>query len=316
MRIVVIGATGHIGSWLVPRLVDEGHDVVAVSRGSRQPYRSSPAWEAVHDVVIDRDTEEAAGTFGKRIAALDGEVVVDLICFEVESARHLVAALDGKVQHFLHCGTLWVHGIPRTRPYDESAPREPFGDYGIKKAAIETFLLEAAVSGFPVSILHPGHITGPGWMPINPAGHLTPRVFEQLANGETVVLPDDGEATLQHVHADDVAQTFDLVIAHRDRALGESFHVAAREPVTLRNYATEAASWFGRNANLEFLPRDEWAKTVSEYEASLTLDHIIHSPFASIEKARTRLGFEPRYTAVAAAHEAVTWMIDAGRIRI
>ena len=32
-RVVVIGATGHIGTYLVPRLVMAGHDVVAVSRG-------------------------------------------------------------------------------------------------------------------------------------------------------------------------------------------------------------------------------------------------------------------------------------------
>ena len=35
-RIVVIGATGHIGTYLVPRLVDGGHEVIAVSRGTRR----------------------------------------------------------------------------------------------------------------------------------------------------------------------------------------------------------------------------------------------------------------------------------------
>jgi nucleoside-diphosphate-sugar epimerase len=35
MRIVVIGGTGHIGSFLVPRLVRAGHEVVNISRGTR-----------------------------------------------------------------------------------------------------------------------------------------------------------------------------------------------------------------------------------------------------------------------------------------
>ena len=43
-RVVVIGATGHIGTYLVPRLVDGGHEVIAVSRGSRGPYRDGPQW--------------------------------------------------------------------------------------------------------------------------------------------------------------------------------------------------------------------------------------------------------------------------------
>src|SRR5690242_20696256 len=80
-RVVVIGATGHIGTYLVPRLVDAGHEVTAVSRGTRGPYRASPQWAAVTTVTADREAEDAAGTFGMRIAALRADAVIDLICF-------------------------------------------------------------------------------------------------------------------------------------------------------------------------------------------------------------------------------------------
>jgi len=308
LRTVVIGATGHIGTWLVPRLVNEGHEVVAVSRGTRRPYHHSPEWQSVEHVILDRSGAEGDGSFGRAIANLRGDAVIDLICFDLDSARHLVDALRDRIEIFVHCGTLWVHGVPRERPYDESAPREPFGQYGIRKAEIERFLLDAATEGFPASVLHPGHITGPGWVPINPAGNLDTGVFDSLARGERVVLPDEGSATLQHVHADDVAQAFALAIVRRDVAIGEAFHVAAAEPVTLRAYAEEAASWFGREANLGFLPWDEWRLSVSERDAEITLDHVVHSPQASIDKARTILGFEPRYTATRAAREAVLSM--------
>ena len=43
MRVIVVGATGHIGSFLVPRLVAEGHEVIAISRGERKPYVDDPA---------------------------------------------------------------------------------------------------------------------------------------------------------------------------------------------------------------------------------------------------------------------------------
>ncbi len=305
MRVLVIGATGHIGTWLVPRLVRAGHDVVVVSRGVRQPYHDAAEWRAVERVTVDRSSTEHNGTFGPTIAALGGDVVVDLTCFTLESATHLVDALRGAVGLFVHCGTLWVHGVPRTRPYDETAPREPFGEYGIRKAAIERFLLEASTSGFPATVLHPGHITGPGWAPINPAGHLDTRVFGALASGEQVCLPDDGLATLQHVHADDVAQAFERAVAHGDAATGEAFHVAADAPVTMRAYAEAAAGWFGREARLAFLPWEEWRTTASEGDAALTRDHALHSPHASIAKARRILEFAPRYTAIEAAREAV-----------
>jgi nucleoside-diphosphate-sugar epimerase len=306
LRTVIIGATGHIGSWLVPRLVRDGHEVVAVSRGERRPYHDAPEWRSVEHVTLDRAAAEHDRSFGGTIAALRGDAVVDLICFTGASAAHLVDALRGRVGIFLHCGTLWVHGVPREQPYDETAPREPIGEYGIRKAEIERYLLAAAAAGFPAVILHPGHITGPGWPPINPAGHLDTRVFDALSRGERVVLPDDGMATLQHVHVDDVAQAFALALAQPARAIGEAFHVAAEEPVTMRAYAEAAAGWFGREAHLDFLPWEEWRRTVSERDAAITRDHLVHSPHASIRKARAALAFAPRFGAMAAARDAVT----------
>lgn len=304
MKVAIIGATGHIGTWLVPMLVTRGHDVIAISRGIREPYHVFDGWNDARHVVIDRNPAEQNGTFGESIASLGAEAVIDLICFDVDSARHLVESLRSRVDHFIHCGTLWVHGIPRTRPYDETAPREPFGDYGIKKAAIENYLLNEASDGFPATILHPGHITGPGWTPINPAGNLDVAVFERLKHGGTVTLPNDGLGTLQHVHARDVATAFVLALENR-AGIGKAFHVASREPVTLRDYAIQVADWFGREADIQFLPWDEWTKSVSERDAALTYDHITHSPFASIAKAERILGFSPEFTSVGAVRDAL-----------
>ena len=305
MQVTVIGATGHIGTWLIPRLVRAGHEVVAVSRGDRQPYHQSPEWGSVRMVSIDRHQAELDGSFGSAIAALNSEAVIDLICFDVDSATQIVGALRGRVELFAHCGTLWVHGIPKTRPYDETFPRKPFGDYGIRKAEIERYLLNEAAEGFPATILHPGHITGPGWTPINPAGNLDVNVFERLSRGQLVALLDEGMSTLQHVHADDVAQAFELALARPDISIGEAFHVAAREAVTLRDYAEAVASWSGREAVLEFLPWEDWKKTVSARDAELTHDHMVHSPCASIAKAERLLGFVPQFSATAAVRDAL-----------
>ena len=74
MKVLVIGATGHIGTWLVPRLVTQGLEVIAVSRGSRQPYYRASEWDHVDGVHVDREQEEQAGSFGARIAALEADV--------------------------------------------------------------------------------------------------------------------------------------------------------------------------------------------------------------------------------------------------
>ncbi|HTF64218.1 MAG TPA: NAD-dependent epimerase/dehydratase family protein, partial [Edaphobacter sp.] len=99
MRVVVIGGTGHIGTYLTPRLAENGHSVLCVSRGLRSPYRDHAAWRTIENVLIDRASEEAAGSFGERIASLDPEVVIDLTCYKPESAELLTNSLLGRIQH-------------------------------------------------------------------------------------------------------------------------------------------------------------------------------------------------------------------------
>jgi nucleoside-diphosphate-sugar epimerase len=306
MRTVVIGGTGHIGTWLVPRLVEAGSTVICVSRRKREPYQTHGAWKRVTHLELDRAAEELAGNFGDRIAAADPDVVVDITCYTPESARQLVDSLKGRVQHFLHCGTIWVHGPSVQVPATEEEPRRPFGDYGCRKAAIEEWLLQRArLEGFPATILHPGHLVGPGWNPVNPAGNFNRQIFTDLAEAREVALPNLGMETLNHVHADDVAQAFVQAMSRRSVSLGEAFHVVGPQAVTLRGYASAVAGWYGAEAVLRFLPWEEWRRGVTEREAAVTLDHILHSPNCSIRKARALLGYEPRYTTFEAVRESL-----------
>lgn len=305
MRIAVIGGTGHIGTCLTPRLFEAGHTVLCVCRGEQRPYRAHAAWSQIEYVHLDRKAEEAAGNFGERVAALDAEAVIDLTCYTVESAQQLVDSVAGRVGHFLHCGTIWVHGHSVSVPTMEDAPRSPFGDYGIRKHAIEQYLLKEADKGFPATVLHPGHLVGPGWNPINPQGNFNPEVFATLASGKELALPNLGMETVHHVHADDVAQAFARALEHREAAVGQSFQVVSPAALTLRGYAEQVAGWFGRPADLAFVPFEQWKTAVSERDARVTYDHIAHSPNCGMEKARSILGYEPRYSSLDAVREAI-----------
>jgi nucleoside-diphosphate-sugar epimerase len=314
MRTAVIGGTGHIGTYLVPMLVRAGHEVVVVSRGQRAPYQPDEAWRHAEIVTVDRDAEDAAGTFGPRVRDLGAEVVVDLICFTEPSARHLLDALRGQVGHLLHCGTIWVHGPSGVVPTREDTPRRPFGEYGVGKAAIERLLL--GQDDVPVTVIHPGHISGPGWSPVNPAGHLGLAVFEKLAAGTELALPNLGMETVQHVHARDVAAEFVAAVDNRSVAAGQSFHAVAEGAMTLRGYAEGVAESFGREANLVFLSWDQWRETVTPRDAEITWDHIAHSPHCSMEKAARVLGFSPAHSPLEAVLDAIGWLAENGRIRV
>lgn len=315
MKIVVIGATGHVGSYLVPRLVASDHEVIAISRGQRAPYVLHPSWNAVERVVIDRDAKDANGTFGTLVASFEPQAVIDLVCFTPHSAQLLIDALGDTGAYLLHCGTIWVHGPGCEVPVTEDAPRRPFGTYGVGKAAIERLLISQSRSGgVPTTVLHPGHIVGPGWDVLNPAGHFRTEVFGQLARGEELILPNFGLETVHHVHADDVAKAFVAALERQDVACSESFHVVSDRALTLRGYAKAVAAWFGQEAHLSYLPFEAWRETVDEHDAAATWDHISHSPSISTGKARRVLGYEPSYTSLGAVHEAVSWYVSNGII--
>ncbi|MDZ4767952.1 MAG: NAD-dependent epimerase/dehydratase family protein [Chloroflexota bacterium] len=332
MRVVIIGGSGHVGTYLVPRLVEAGYQVVNITRGQSKPYLPHAAWSAVQSVTIDRRQAEQAGTFGAQVAALKPDIVIDMVCFTLESAAQIVEALVGKVGHFLHCGTMWVHGYPVQHPVTEDMARHPFPryelsvtdvdpylleDYGGQKAAVEAYLLDRARrDAFPATVLHPGHIVGPGHNPVNPQGNVNLDVFVKLASGTELLLPHIGMETVHHVHGDDVAQAFMRAIQSWSVSVGESFHVVSPAALTLRGYAESIAHYFGRSANLSFVSWETFCQRVPERDWSMTWDHIAHSPNGSIAKAQHLLGYQPRYTSLEAVIESVQWLINDGVITI
>jgi hypothetical protein len=152
MRVVVIGGTGHIGTYLVPGLVRAGHDVVVISRGSRRPYRDDPLWGEVERVTCDRVAAESDGSFGSLVAGLRPDAVVDLTCFTPAQAEQLVLALDG--QHLVHTGSVWSYGPSAVVPTTEDAVKKPYGEYGIGKLAIERYLM--GQERVRATVVHPG----------------------------------------------------------------------------------------------------------------------------------------------------------------
>ncbi len=312
-RIVVIGATGHVGTYLVPRLVRGGHEVVALSRGAREPYLPAPEWRHVERVQADREAEDAAGVFGERIAALAPDAVVDMLCFTPESAQQLVDALRATRPLLLHCGTIWVHGPAARVPVTEDEPRTPYGEYGTGKAAIEALLQRETIAGaVPSVVLHPGHISGP-WPSITPAGNLDLDVWQRLATGEPLPLPELGLGVLHHVHGDDVAQAFERALT-RPAAIGSSFHVGSEQAMTLRGLAAGVAAWFGREPVIDLVDWAEFERRVGAEHAGVTREHVARGIAASIDRAREVLGYRPRFSTLDALRESLRWLAANGHV--
>jgi len=317
VRIVVIGGSGHVGTFLVPRLVRAGHEVINLTRGARSPYIDDEVWSDVEQVAVDREAEDAAGTFGKRVAALEADVVVDMICFTPDSAAALVKELRGHSGHLIHCGTIWRYGPSVKQPMREDDTSPPIGEYGTQKAAIaELLAAETASGGLITTVLQPGHISGPGWTPIGPLGNLDPGVWYALSAGQEIAVPGLGAELMHHVHADDVAQAFQLAVEHRDAAAGESFNVVAPSALTSRGFLAIVAGWFGQTAKIRSVTWAEFRSGTTAEFADASWGHLSRSQYASIEKARTLLGYAPAFEPEAAVLDGIRWLIDHDQLEV
>ncbi len=97
MKVLIIGGTGHIGSYLVPRLVTGGHEVAVVARRLEpQHIDARLGFGSVEWILADRGAEEADGSWAKRMAGIEADVVVDLICYSPEQNRIMVEAFEGE----------------------------------------------------------------------------------------------------------------------------------------------------------------------------------------------------------------------------
>ncbi|MFZ1115484.1 MAG: NAD-dependent epimerase/dehydratase family protein, partial [Propionibacteriaceae bacterium] len=288
-----------------------------LTRGARAPYVDDDAWSEVEQIQVDRTAEDATGTFGQRVATLEADVVVDMICFTPESAAALVEALRGHSGHLVHCGTIWRYGLSLKQPMREDDTSPPFGEYGTQKAAIaELLAAETRSGGLVTTVLQPGHISGPGWPPIGPLGNLDPDIWYALSAGQEIAVPGLGAELMHHVHADDVAQAFQLAIEQRDAASGESFNVVAPSALTVRGFLEIAAGWFGQTARIRSVSWAEFRSGTTAAYADSSWQHLCRSQYASIEKARSLLSYTPAYEPEAAVLDGIRWLIDHDRLKV
>lgn len=254
MRVVVIGATGNVGTALLRRLhaAEEVSHVVGVSR--RGPERGGEPYDGVEWHRIDVADPSSGPLLERAMAGADAVVHLAWIIrpnrdeellerTNVEGSRRVFeAAAAARVPHLVHASSVGAYGRPDAAPpggerADESFPRHgaPSSHYGRQKSAVERILddVAAAHPEMLVSRLRPGLIFQAEAAPeIRDyfLGALVPRtLLRALPLLRLPVLPWPAGIVTQTVHADDIADAYWRVV--RERAPG-AFNVAAEPPLS------------------------------------------------------------------------------------
>ena len=291
----VLGATGHAGSYMVPVLCDAGYEVTAVSRGNREPYtKDMPQWKNVKRISASRD--EAI----PMIAKAHPDVIVDLIAYTVDDMKKLCEALyaEGGYENtrLIFTGSVWIFDKKFYAPCDEEHPRTAEDAYGRGKAEIAAYLHEQyREKGLKATTLHPGHICGKGWIPVGPTGNRDPGVLKDIMAGRQVVLPGHGNATLAHVHSEDIARLAAACLQN-DVSIDQEFISACADAITLYGFAAKLYKYYGHEPNIAYASYEDFMAALSEEDRRASMEHIDRCPLVTMAKAEKLLGFKPKYS--------------------
>ena len=171
MRILVTGGTGFTGKALVRRLLDLGHEVVALDYKEGLKTAELRDWGAgvvlgsVTDTAVVRRAMEGVEVVHHLAAAFREMNVPDTYYWEVnvQGTRNVLdEALRKGVRKLVYCSTCGVHGNIDHPPGGEDAPIQPADYYQRTKYEAEPLVHTFHKRGLPAAILRPAAIYGPG----------------------------------------------------------------------------------------------------------------------------------------------------------
>jgi UDP-glucose 4-epimerase len=313
MKACVTGGAGFIGSHLVDRLLEDGHEVVVLddlSTGRRSNLsralsggtsRSIRFLEGdVRDPRAARSAVEGAEVVFHHaaLAAVARSVENPVEVTEVNvmgTLRLLQACVDARVRRVVFASSSSVYGDAPTLPKREDMALSPRSPYAATKAAGEALVSAFAASyGLEGVSLRYFNVYGPRQSPRSQYAAVVPLFVEAALAGRAPVVHGDGLQTRDFTYVADVVEA-NLAAARAPAASG---------PVNVGGGARTSVL-----ALLETVARETGWKGRPVHEAPRPGD--VRDSLADLARAETRLGWRPATPlaegvarAVAAARES------------
>jgi 2-alkyl-3-oxoalkanoate reductase len=242
MKVLVTGGTGFTGKALVKRLLDDGHQVVALDYKEGIKTLELRDWgaEVIIGSVTDRDVVEKCMDgveIVHHLAAAFRELNVPESYYDevnIQGTRNVLeAAMKVGVKKFVYCSTCGVHGNVDSPPAPETAPITPADYYQRTKYLAEPLTLDFHKQGMPCVILRPAAIYGPGdperfWM-----------IFKRVMKG-TFPMFGSGKTYYHPLYIDNLVDAFMLAM-EPGKGNGEAYLIADEEYVEIEDLVRRVA---------------------------------------------------------------------------
>ena len=292
--IAVTGGAGFIGSHVVDALLAAGHDVRVLDQ--RPPLQPNAEWAEVDLLDQDALTDALKGcgpVFHLAAMADVNQVIADpaesVAVTVLGAARVLEAAARADAGRVILASTVWVYAATRGDVVDEDTQFDLTADrhiYASSKLAAEMFCADYAnLFGRPYTVLRYGIPFGPRMR----SDLVVAAFLERALRGEPLRIDGDGAQERSFVYVEDLAAAHVLALA--PVAQNRTYNLEANEPISIRQLAETIGELVG-DVEVTFGP-----SRPGDYRARRV----------SSERARTELGWTPRYDFAAGLQRTLEW---------
>lgn len=308
-RILVTGGTGFLGKRLVQKLLAEENEVIVFSR---KLHEDLP--EDVKPVLGDiRDKAALRKAFSDidivyHLAICLNESDPDMYEINTKGTQNVVELCkEHGVKQLIYMSSSGVLGETKT-PAKENFPYNPKTRY--EKSKMESELLIKR-SGVPYTIIRTTIIIGPNL--------IWAQIFEAAKKRYPII--GSGKNYFHLVYVDDVVSMLVLVKDNK-KALNQTFHVASKDISTYKEVYKLICDELNTEMTKKHVPvflaylasylhkikRKAQGKQPSLTKSKSSIDRLIRNRIISTEKAKTFLGFEPKYDTRQALHETIKYL--------
>jgi UDP-glucose 4-epimerase len=261
MKSIVTGGAGFIGSHLVDKLIELGHEVVVIDNESSEVhdhfyYNDSATYYKIDiaDYCGIRPLFEGVDYVFHLAAESRIQPAINnpLLCFQTNAYGTgviLQCAREAKVKKVIYSSTSSAYGLKNQIPLSETMPDDCLNPYSVAKVAGEKMCkMYTDLFGLPTIVFRYFNVYGPR-EPLK--GSYAPVVglfLRQNKAGETMTIVGDGTQRRDFTHVCDVVDANIRAMNYEGQLHGTVFNVGTGK----NNSVLELAKMIGDN--IKFIP--------------------------------------------------------------
>jgi len=308
-RVLVAGGAGFIGSHIVDRLLEEGMEVTVLDNlyagqmENIRHHRNNKNFKFVRGDVrnldlVQRAVKDVDAVFNDAaVVSVPRSMEDPILANEVNvggTLNLIKACLDSGVKRFVQASSASVYGTTKTLPISEDTSPKPISPYAVSELAAENYArVFYAAYGLETVCLRYFNVYGPRQTFSVYSGVITIFVNQLLQNQQPIIF-GDGKQTRDFVYVEDVVNANMLALTTKE-AKGEVFNIATGIASTIN----KLVSYLQETMNKRDL------KPVHKHPRPGDIRH----SYASIEKAKKILGYEPKFSLKNGLTKLVEWSL-------